>query len=183
LNSVIEIIDNLNVDSNHNVKIRECISKSTDLLFASPFLLRDFNDFFQELDLSLLESITLLTTLKPRDRDQFSKIDSLVSFCDFFHELQKNVKINIYINNFLHGKVYLFKNTNNYVAGIITSANFTEPGLSRNFEWGISINDTNLLIKIENDVFHTIEKLRITEDELLKCLYEIDEYRLKNPQA
>lgn len=48
----------------------------------------------------------------------------------------------------LHAKVYVADNK----LAIITSANLTEAGLNRNFEYGIEITDTDLVIKIIEDI-------------------------------
>ncbi|MCZ2128185.1 MAG: phospholipase D-like domain-containing protein [Anaerolineales bacterium] len=48
----------------------------------------------------------------------------------------------------IHAKVYIA----NKSSAIITSANFTDGGRARNFEYGIKINDSNVVRKIQNDI-------------------------------
>ena len=48
----------------------------------------------------------------------------------------------------IHAKVYIANQT----SAIVTSANFTEGGATRNFEYGIKINDSVLVQKIHSDI-------------------------------
>jgi len=179
---MVSIINNLNIQNNHNIIIQKRFNESTDVMIASPFLMNDFNEFLYDLSLDKLKSITLVTTLKPRDKDQIHKVYSLISLKDFCDK-NKNIKLKILINNYLHGKVYLFKNDKEYISGIISSANFTDSGLSRNHEWGIELKDKNILTDIEKDVFEIPEFYELEEDDLINFLYRIDEYLENNPKV
>ncbi len=175
------IIQNLKPDSNHKSTIVKLISKSTDLYIASPFLMSDLNIFFSEINLDSLDSLTLLTTLNKKENHILSKVDSLDSMHKFFESNYPGVAINIIIDKYLHGKVYVFKNKNKYISGIITSANLTRPGLSKNNECGVQIKDAKVLDKLIKDIFSNPMCLSLDKDGLNKCVKDVRNFREKNP--
>jgi hypothetical protein len=131
--------------------------ESDEIIIASPYLLVDFNQFFDTEVLSNLKSIRLITTLIPNTYDQLKKVKSLNSLVDISEIENCKIKCTISFNNLLHGKVYLFKKDSNFHTGIITSANFTYNGLQLKHEWGIKITDFKTLNDIETSLLSSIE--------------------------
>lgn len=81
----------------------------------------------------------------------------------------------------LHAKVYIIDNE----IGIITSANLTSGGLLNNFEYGILIEDKNVVSTIKNDMLkyfsfgnifdkNLLEKINEESKKLYKIKYETD---------
>ena len=143
-----KIIDNLNGDT-HFDAFRALFIECEKVLITSPFLSESLFCEIFDLDMSKLKEFTLITTLKVGDPDQINK--ALV-----FKKLKeikdsKGITVKILINNYLHGKVYIFDKKQSRAA-IITSANFTEKGLKKNHEWGVELSDTGIINGIENDI-------------------------------
>lgn len=175
------LIENL-PEQNHFEVIGKLLERSTEVSIASPFLMQDFGNFFSEFDCSRLKKVNLLTTLKPNNPEQIKKINTLVSFLDLKENLLTNVVAEIKIDNRLHAKVYLFKSDNEYIGGVVTSANFTDSGLSRNNELGILFTDAEVIKSLEEKYFDNPKHLLLSEDFILKSLYAIDEYLENNPK-
>lgn len=171
------IIDNITAD-NHHAEIEKLASISDEIVIVSPFCFGDFNYFFDKfVSGSSIRSITLITTL--RNEEAINKVPSLQSFQ---YEAKKlNIDNKIHINNQLHGKVYIFKNGNTSQNAIITSANITHNGLSRNHEWGCCLSDRITIDKLEQNITSTI-KYSLTADMLQKISLELDEYSKKHPK-
>ena len=83
----------------------------------------------------------------------------------------------------LHAKVYIIDNE----IGIITSANLTSGGLLNNFEYGILIDDKNVVSTIKNDMLkyfsfgnifdkNLLEKINEESKKLYKIKYETDNF-------
>lgn len=159
------LIDNLG-KNNHKMRLISLIQQSDELLFASPFLTSDINRFLDELNLTSIKRLTLLTILKPHDEDQLYKIESLSKISAYCK--QHKIHLDLFINNQLHGKVYLFKKNHILKNAIITSANFTDNGIENNLEWGVHISDTNDLNRLAKDVFLNPQNIMLTEEFLAK---------------
>lgn len=152
-----KIIDNLTKNENHSTRLKDLFNESNSIILTSPFLMTDFSDFLSEIDNEKLKKIHLITTLIPNSFDQIKKISSLVSLIEFPSIKNKELSCQISLNNKLHGKIYIFKNDNDFISAIISSANFTDSGLSRNHEWGIEITDKVEIKKLETDILESIE--------------------------
>lgn len=61
--------------------------------------------------------------------------------------------IKVYNHQHLHAKIYSFDNQK----AIVTSANLTYNGLNKNYEYGILINDLNVVSDIDDDLNCLIE--------------------------
>jgi hypothetical protein len=167
-----EIINNLS--SNHMTVFKNLADKSDELFLASPFLFSDFDDFFEILNLNHLSTITLITTLHAEINDLSRKTNSLVSFVDSLDKAK--IKWNVHIDNKLHGKIYIFKTGNKATSGIISSANLTDNGMTRNHEWGVLITDEKLINKIELELISCVEKKNLTQDNIIELMLKTDEY-------
>lgn len=156
---MIEIIDNIDNKNNHLAKFKQLLSDTFEVIMASPFLMEDFSPLFSNIDLSSLKSIHLITTLPPNTIDQIGKVNALSSFHELSQNNKTDISLRISLNNKLHGKVYIFKLTNGSYTALLSSANLTNKGLSRNHEWGVLLSDEDKEIsKIEKNLLSTIEK-------------------------
>lgn len=153
------IINNRTLN-NHESNLLDCFKDSDEAIIISPFLLKSFK-FFGFSRAKHLKKITLITTLKKDYKDQQCKINFFKNLFDFGRK--ESVAIEIFIDNSLHGKIYIFKKHNQYTNGIITSANFTRNGLKLNNEWGIEIDDKIRIEEIANDLISNIVLEPITE--------------------
>ena len=171
------IISNLNEES-HNEIIKKFFEQSEEIYIASPFLMPDFNEFFNSLKLDNLKKITLITTLKEKDVDQLNKAKSFKSILEILKS--KNIEFNLLIDNKLHGKVYLFRKNNENIVGIVTSANFTDNGLEKNHEYGVEINDKDQLNKLSKLIFYSNDKLQLSENDICYIINKCDDFNKNN---
>ena len=158
------IINNLSAN-NHFAKVTELLKNSSEITIASPFLMPDYSKFLDSNGIKKNANIRIITTLQKNSIEQINKIKSLISFVKHPKISENNINVSISINNKLHGKIYVF-NDNNISCGIISSANFTNNGLIGNHEWGVEINDKEILRQIMEDIESTIEVKNITLIEL-----------------
>lgn len=165
-----KIISNLDSINNHYTRIKDLLLESDKIIIVSPFLMGDFNTFFNDLVLVELKHIHIITTLKPKSFDQINKINSLLTFADLPIFKNDSVDFKISINNRLHGKIYIFKRLGKPFKAIITSANFTDNGLSYNHEWGIEISDLDEIQELESSIVRCIEIDNITKDDIYKLI-------------
>ena len=171
------IIDNITTN-NHYAEIVRLSSVSDEIVIVSPFCFGDFKSFFTNiLSQSNIQSITLVTTL--RNDEAISKIPSLQSFQNEAEKL--NIGNKLFINNRLHGKIYLFKNNNTNQNAIITSANITHNGLSRNHEWGCCLSDSSVIDNLEQSIYSAIQ-YELTIDIIQNISLKIDEYYKEHPK-
>lgn len=172
-----KIINNLK--ENHYNEIDRNLNNSDELFIVSPFLSNDIDLLLEGfVNIGSIKRITLITTLKNKSDDLIKKSYSLVSLAKFF--LNRNIIWNIHINNLLHGKVYLFKKSGKNISGIITSANFTDAGMSRNHEWGMLIEDEIILKNIELEVLNSASKKSLTFKDIEILMKAVNEYITKN---
>lgn len=177
------IIDNLSDKQNHFNRLKDLFNQSDTVILTSPFLMSDFTDFLSEIKLDNLKEIELLTTLPPKSFEQIKKISSLISLIEFPAIRNKEIKCTISLNNKLHGKIYIFKTNGNYISAIISSANFTDSGLSRNHEWGIEIFDKAQIENLESSIRNSIEFNNISFDELNRMYSATTEFLDREPQT
>lgn len=178
-----ELIDNLSASNNHSVRIKKLFENSHSVIIASPFLMQGVSGFFEDIDFSELKEIQIITTLKPNSFDQIKKIDTLISLIEFPSISNKKIRCQISINNKLHGKVYIFKRNGEYISAIISSANFTDSGLSWNHEWGVEIFDHNEIEKLEKSILSNIDILNITRANVYEMREVITDFITSQPKS
>lgn len=171
----------MNSLTNHSSRLKEFFKKSDNVILVSPFLMTDFSGFLAEIELVETKKIHLITTLKPNSVDQIPKIKSLVSLIEFSDIHEDKIKCNISLNNRLHGKVYIFKNGESYLSAIISSANLTFSGLSRNHEWGVEITSKHQIQELENSILEGIEFENISFQEIYKMQDKANQYLQEKP--
>jgi len=143
-----KILSNLN-DSNHCVAFFDLCKEADEIVMASPFCYPDFMDFAKSIkSVGSVRKIVFITTAK--NDEIVSKIDALLSF---HKEMERiGVQWELRVDNILHGKIYVFKRAGQPFAGIITSANLTHNGMIANHEWGVQIDDMQVLMDLENKI-------------------------------
>jgi HKD family nuclease len=153
----IQVIDNISSLENHKNYILEMIKNSDELILTSPFLMQDLTSFFNNEIISYLKKIEVITTMKPNTLDQLKKYYSLKSLIEIPEIKTGTVACTISLNNKLHGKIYIFKKSGDYIGGILSSANFTDNGLWINHEWGVSFKDKETLFNLETSILNAVE--------------------------
>ncbi|WP_204346661.1 restriction endonuclease PLD domain-containing protein [Psychroserpens algicola] len=169
-----EIINNL-TRNNHLQRLLESFKNASDILIVSPFISNSF-DFFPFKELKGIKRLRLVTTLKPKDLDQYSKVPffkNLFEFCN-----KSKIELEILIENSLHGKVYISKYDNGKSEAIITSANFTNNGLRLNNEWGTKITSNEQILELENGILSKVILKPLTEKDIDRFI----ELIAKNPK-
>lgn len=170
---------NNKTENNHLDRIKTSFLNSDEIFIVSPFLWDDLS-FFPFEEITHLHKITLITRLKPYTSDQFQKIEFLLKLFKFGEE--HGVIIEVLIDNFLHGKVYVSIKAGEYREAIITSANFNRHGLVVNNEWGVVIEDIIEIDKMVSEIkkytfldpliLDTVRKMKTVADEHPKKKYE-----------
>lgn len=170
------IIDN--IKTNHNQSIQSMLDTADQMILASPFLTEDFDEFVHDVAKLGVRSILLLTTLRDNSTDLFKKANSLYSFCTSC--VQNSINFEVRVDNKLHGKIYVAIKNGRPIKGIITSANFTDSGLKYSHEWGIEIDDTDLLQNLIIDLMK-VSSAPLTYKEIEVIVKAVDDYLKENP--
>jgi hypothetical protein len=179
-----KIIDNISSETNHSARLQFLFSNSTSAIVASPYLMPRFDDFFKNINPRNLKELHLITTLQPNSIEQFWQIPAVINLFKSFGNNNNSVNCEVSINNRLHGKIYIFNLLDNTSIAIISSANFTNNGLSENHEWGVEIKDTEIIKKLEESLMNTITHHNISYDYIMKMKKKIDKMpKEKKPEA
>ncbi len=178
-----QIINNLLPSNRHLERIKTLLEQSKTVIIVSPFLMPDFKRFFENIDLCSLEKIEMITTLPPNSVEQFPKINSLISLLETPGIMDGSIDCTISINNRLHGKIYIFKMPEGGMAAILTSANFTQKGLSYNHEWGVEISDPEIIANIEQSVRDNQEFSIPDLESLYLCRERLNEFLEVKPDS
>jgi hypothetical protein len=151
---------------NHFELIRQLIAQSDHVLFVSPFIYKDFINFFSDLPIENVR-IELVTSLPFCGAEQFTKPSSLLNFGTIVEE-RTGIWPDIGIDDSLHAKIYIFSRENKSFAAILTSANFTHSGLTLNHETGILINDAVQLESLNLDARRNLSFIKLNEYQIKK---------------
>lgn len=146
---------------NHLDLMRQLLGFADDVLIVSPFLFDEFDLLFDDLDVKT-KKFELITTLAPRGDDQFRKPSSIRNFGEKVKSTT-GAWPNIGIDQSLHSKVYIFSKAGAPIAGIVTSANLTFSGLTRNHETGTVIADPDLIRRLGAEVRRGLDFVHLTE--------------------
>ncbi|MEZ0184645.1 phospholipase D family protein [Flavobacterium plurextorum] len=163
------IINNL-TRQNHLHHVKQIFRDAKNVTIISPYITKNIT-LLNFADLDGLEKATVVTTLKPFDKDQYSKISYFKELYKIFN--LKNVEFEILIDNFLHGKIFIGEYADNSAKAIITSANFTDSGLRINNEWGILIEDVQEISKVKGGIIDKIKFKGFNEQKIDECLAKI----------
>lgn len=170
-----------NITSNHKTLVQELLTESCrDFIIVSPYLAQEMQTFLDEFDFSSLQRISLVTTFKPKDPEQFTKPFQIYDFMNFFKVRYPNVKMIVHIDNKLHGKLYISRSDQKKM--IVTSANFTNNGMNENHEWGVLVEDVKMIENALEDVLNNVEYEEVSFNQIKKaCDFARGEMKL-NPQ-
>ena len=136
--------------SNHLELLRQLLMLSDEVLFVSPFLLEDFRHCFG--DFTVQNSrIELITSVPSHGEEQLTQPGRIQSFGEIVQEYTGHWPV-IGIDLQLHSKVYVFYAAGSPFAGIVTSANLTRSGLSKNHETGIILFDVSALTDLVTEL-------------------------------
>jgi hypothetical protein len=91
-----------------------------------------------------------------------------------------SIKYEVRVDNKLHGKIYIAAKSGIPIGGIITSANFTERGLTSSHEWGVEIDDIHMLHNIIGDLMKVCSD-PLSYNEIEDIIKTIDTYAKENP--
>jgi len=147
-----EIVNNIS-RKNHFERIKESFKLADEIVIISPFISKKAA-FFPFGELERLKEITIITTLKGNDIDQYNKVPFFKELYEFAES--KDIKLKILVDNSLHGKIYISKLNGKCLEALITSANFTNNGLRVNNEWGTIIKEEKEIKKIEHKLIEKI---------------------------
>lgn len=162
-----------NLTGNHYQQIIDMAKKSDTLYIISPFLMESFAPLFYEFKNMDIKKIYLITKLKNNDMDLLKKANALHSFCTLC--VKNGIQYEVYIDNKLHGKMYIASKKGTLTFGILSSANFTESGLNHNHEWGVRIEDPQILKVLIEEVFSVCSK-PLGKDNLTAIIEKVDQF-------
>jgi len=141
--------------------------------------MESFDTLFCEFKDMSIKKIHLITTLKNNDMDLLRKANALHSFCSLC--VESNIQFDIYIDNKLHGKIYVAAQNGAYTCGVLTSANFTESGLNHNHEWGVWIDSPQALETLIKEVFEVCSK-PLSKESISGIIRKVDSYFKTKPE-
>lgn len=175
-----KIINNNNTSSCHFSVLVNLIENAEELLIVSPFISSNFNIVPQK-HLKKIKKLTLLTTLPKLYSEQEKKIGFFLHYLSL--ALQYNFTLTILIDDSLHGKIYISKTGISYKA-IVTSANFTNNGLKVNNEWGVYLDDNDIVSEIWQTIITSPKIYELTSKEVHEYSQIIKTHKItpsKNP--
>lgn len=176
-----QLISN-SLESSHLEHLKRLLyDKYESITWVSPFLAADISSLLGELDFSRVKIVTFITTLKTNDFEQLSKPYQLRDIYEFFKINYPKIKIAIHINNSLHGKLYFFSSEKESKL-LLSSANFTRNGLSNNSEWGVLVDNIDVVEQAKEEVFADIDIEQLTELQVRKACQHADHYISNNPE-
>lgn len=170
-----------NTGDDHLSELKKLISGNADrLVIASPFLASDITSLLREFSFQKIRKFELVTTFKPKDPEQLTKPFILKDLFEHFSENCPHTKLQVHVDNALHGKIYIATSDNSRKM-IISSANFTRNGLSNNHEWGLVTNNNEIIDNVITDLFDSIEYQDITYTQIKRACLFADQYNRDHP--
>jgi hypothetical protein len=151
---------------NHEELLSALIPQYDKVVIASPFLMNEFEKFFENINIQNIE-FQLITTCKAKGDEQIVKPFQMKNFGTCIKKLTQKWP-EIHLINSLHSKIYLFYKNNKATLGIVTSANFTNNGLVKNHETGVVLQDSNILQNLELDLNNNLEYISLAEFQIDK---------------
>jgi len=139
--------------------------------------MESFDQVIHEFKRKEIIEVHLVTTLSV-DVNLQRKVNALHSFCKSCTAM--GIKCSVYEDGELHGKVYIGLHNGVYECGMLTSANFTNKGLKDNHEWGIWIDDKEILKSLHDEVFNVCSE-PLTSDDISGIVKKVDDYFTRKP--
>ena len=175
-----ELLNNYDKTKNHSKKIVKMTENSDEVLIASPFLSDDIESMLSGINNEKhIRKIVLVTVLKAFD-ESLRKADILYNFI-IYCELNKIV-YEIHIDEKLHGKIYLFYKNGIEKGVVISSANFTTPGLINNHEWGVTFDDQKRQKYIFETLISNSGNFLLTKEQIENLKNEADKFKASHPK-
>lgn len=157
---------------NHEELLTVLIPQCDKVIIASPFLMNEFDKFFENINIQNIE-FELITTCKAKGDEQIVKPFQMKNFGTVIKRLTQKWP-EIHLINSLHSKIYLFYKSKKTILGIVTSANFTNNGLVKNHETGVILQDSNILQDLELDLKNNLEYISLAEFQIDKLCAIVD---------
>lgn len=174
-----QIISNTN--GSHLSFVQTIIENHDDLIIVSPYLATDMHEFLSKFNFQHAKNITLITTFKPRDLEQIIKPGILLSVFNYFKEQVKHAKLQLHIDNSLHGKIYIGQSKHQQCA-LVSSANFTNNGMLKNHEWGIATSNLQTIKDLESQILQEIEYEDVTYTQIEQANKHANVYLDNHPE-
>jgi len=160
------------IAKNHHELLHGLLETFGKALFVSPFLFDDFSSFFSNVSRTDVE-IELITTCAPKGRDQLKKPGSITSFAKSIEKITGQWPL-IGLDQNLHSKIYVYYDDSTPVVGVVTSANLTYSGLSKNTETGIVITNTQLLHEIAEQARRSLDFVNVSDYQLSRLRMAVE---------
>lgn len=170
-----------NISGSHHDVVADLIQQAYDqLIIASPFLSRSMSQFLDDFDFRQVRRFDLITTITPQSLEQLAKPFVLREFFEYFEGA--TTKFRLHINNALHGKVYIGRNST-LERVLVSSANFTRNGLKNNHEWGTLITNSAAEIEsVQEELLGAIEYAEVTFHQVKRACLFAEVYRNEHPE-
>ena len=161
--------------ANHLELLRALLGACDACLLVSPFLYRDFAPLVDGLKLTG-KSVELISTCATKGEDQLDKPYALRNFGQSFQAATGSWP-EIHLNQSLHSKIYLFYRKEVPFAGVVTSANLTDAGLTRSHETGVLITSHSELTQLVKIARKHLDFIYLTEYQIGKLCAAADWYQ------
>lgn len=156
----------------HKGLVCEFLGACDECLLVSPFLASDFGALFANIDM-IETRVELISTCAPRGDDQLVKPYALRDFGTAV-KAKTGIWPTIGLDQDLHSKVYVFRRSGIPFAGIVTSANLTQSGLSRNHETGVLLQSEDLLLNLEKTCRNGLDYVSLADWQIEKLCQAAD---------
>lgn len=164
--------------TDHFSLIRQLVAICDGCLLVAPFLYEDFTILFEGLAIGSVE-FELITSYAKRGQDQLKKPFCLRSFGQVLRAATGKWPV-IHLNEGLHSKIYVFRKGGRPFAGLVTSANFTAAGLSRNHETGLVLDDSEQLEQLTAIARRDLSYVHLAEHQIDRLCLAVEVWRQRN---
>jgi HKD family nuclease len=170
-----------NISECHLEKLEQLIgSAKSHVILVSPYLASDLKSLLAKFDFSKTSDVWLVTTLKPNDPEQLTKPKQLLDFLEYFESEYPKVKVALHIDNSLHGKIYMIDPKANGRM-IVTSANLTLRGMTKNHEWGIDTGDIAEVRTCFDEIYGSVEYEDVSLIQIRHAVRQAEVYKKQEP--
>jgi hypothetical protein len=164
--------------TDHFSLVRQLIAKCDSCLLAAPFLYEAFAVLFENLSIDTVQ-FELISSYATRGNDQLKKPFCLRSFGQVVRHATGKWPF-IHLNETLHSKIYIFRKGGHPFAGIVTSANLTASGLSRNHETGLLLDDSGQLEQLAAVARRGLSYVHLAEHQIDRLCLAAEVWRQRN---
>ncbi len=145
----------INTDGTHLNELCSLAKEANRMVICSPFLANNIGKLLD--GMKSIKTVDVYTNLDGFENG-VATVESLTSFAYYCEK--NNIELNMYYEDSLHGKVYLFYEGDEPKGFVVTSANFTNNGLEKNVEYGFVVHNAELQEEmfehIREDIRHTL---------------------------